>query len=133
MADYPPRLGDLIDDHCPRCRLLLNHAIASMVNGQVVKVICQTCYTEHAYLRGEGGKKKVAPRSTLFDQVLAKVEPSESEPEEVPAPAKKKEPAAKPVKAKKAAAPQASAPEKKVAEPARYISRHKTRPPRRGK
>jgi len=133
MGDFPPRLGDLVDDHCPRCRLLLNHAIASMVNGQVVKVICQTCYTEHAYLRGEGGKKKVAPRSTLFDQVLAKVDPSESEPEAIAAPAKKKAPAPKPPKAKKAPAPKAPVPEKEGAAPARYISRHQTRPRRSGR
>jgi hypothetical protein len=100
------RLGDLIDDHCPRCRLLLNHAVASMMNGQVVKVICQTCYSEHAYHRGQGGKKKSTPRSTLFDQVLAKVStvaPPEPEP---------------------------PAPEKKPAAEARYISRHKGKPPR---
>jgi hypothetical protein len=112
---------------------LLNHAIASMVNGQVVKVICQTCYTEHAYLRGEGGKKKAAPRTTLFDQVLSKVSPSESESEPVAAPAKKKAPPPKPVKAKEPPAPDAPVPEKKMPEPARYISRHKTRPPRRSK
>lgn len=133
MGDYPPRLGDLIDDHCPRCRLLLNHAVASMMNGQVVKVICQTCYTEHAYLRGEGGKKKAAPRSTLFDQVLSKVSSEEPEPETVAAPPQKKVPARKRVKAKTTPAPEAPAPAKEVAEPARYISRHKTRPPRRGK
>src|SRR5438552_9061575 len=34
----PPRLGDLIDDHCPRCKLLLNHAIASLMDGRVAKV-----------------------------------------------------------------------------------------------
>ena len=38
MADYPPRLGDLIDDHCPRCRLLLNHDISSLSDGRVAKV-----------------------------------------------------------------------------------------------
>ncbi len=87
------RLGDLIDDHCPRCRRLLNHAVASMMNGQVVKVICQTCYTEHAFHHGEGGKKKTGPRSTLFDQVLSKVSPGEVA-EEPEAPAPKQQPAA---------------------------------------
>lgn len=133
MGDLPPRLGDLIDDHCPRCRLLLNHAVASMVNGQVVKVICQTCYTEHAYHRGEGGRKKAGPRSTLFDQVLSKVTPSESAPPPVAVPPKKKEPAPEPVKVKKAPAPEPPASKKKPGAPARYISRHKTKPPRSGK
>lgn len=118
MTELPPRLGDLIDDYCPRCRLLLNHAIASLVDGQVVKVICQTCYSEHAYQHGYGGKKKGGPRATLFDQVLATVGPSPAVPE--------------PPAAKKKAAPEPPAPKKKPAAPARYISRHKTKPPRRG-
>lgn len=102
------RLGDLIDDFCPRCKLLLNHAVASMVDGKVVKVICQTCYTEHAYLHGKGAKKKPSGgRTTLFDQVLAKATPVESA----------------------AVSPR----KKKAAAPARYISRHKTRPPRSGR
>jgi hypothetical protein len=106
MDEREPRLGDLIDDHCPRCRLLLNHAVASMMNGQVVKVICQTCHSEHAYNRGQGGKKKAAPRATLFDQVLAKVAPSAPSP------------------------PDAPAIQRKPAAEARYISRHKGKPPR---
>ena len=84
------RLGDLLDDYCPRCRHLLDHAVASMVGSQVAKVICQTCYTEHAFRHGDAGKKKSDPRATLFDQVLAKVSPSdpESEQAETPAPEK---------------------------------------------
>lgn len=74
LGDRPPRLGDLIDDHCPRCKRLMNHAIASFVGDKVAKVICQTCYTEHPYL--EGKEKKKAPKATAFDQVLAKVSPS---------------------------------------------------------
>ncbi len=133
MGDLPPRLGDLIDDHCPRCRLLLNHAIASMVNGQVVKVICQTCYTEHAYHHGEGGKKKTGPRSTLFDQVLAKVEPSESEPAPEPV-AEDKAAAVPPAQPKKkATTPKTPSPKKKTGAPARYFTRHKIKPPRKGK
>jgi hypothetical protein len=102
MNGAVPRLGDLIDDYCPRCRLLLNHAVASMVENQVAKVICQTCLSEHAYLDGKEGKKKKTPRETLFDQVLAKVAPAS--------------PDAEPVEKKKSATP------------ARAISRHKTNP-----
>lgn len=105
MSDLPPRLGDLIDDYCPRCRLLLNHAVASMVGTQVAKVICQTCLSEHAYMDGKEAKKKKTPRETLFDQMLAKAAPVA---EADPAPDEKKPPAVE----------------------ARYISRHKTRPAR---
>ena len=104
MSEQPYRLGDLIDDYCTRCRLLLNHAVASMMDDQVVKVICQTCYTEHAYQHGKVGKKKPTGRSTLFDQVLATVTPSGTD-EPAPPPAKKKN----------------------SADSARYITRHKSK------
>ena len=34
MPDRALRLGDVIDDYCPRCRLLLNHDVASMTGRQ---------------------------------------------------------------------------------------------------
>lgn len=85
MDGHEPRLGDSIDDHCPRCRHLLEHAVASMMNGQVVKVICQTCHTEHPFRHGDAGKKKSNPRATLFDQVLGKVSGSDTEDDPAPA------------------------------------------------
>jgi hypothetical protein len=74
LDDRPRRLGDLIDDHCPRCKRLMNHAIASFVGAKVVKVVCQTCHSEHPYFEGIERKKK--PKATVFDQVLAKASPS---------------------------------------------------------
>ena len=47
LPDRPLRLGDVIDDYCPRCRLLLNHDIASLTSGQVAKVTCRTCHNAH--------------------------------------------------------------------------------------
>ncbi|MGH9432937.1 MAG: hypothetical protein ACRD3T_15485 [Terriglobia bacterium] len=108
MAENTRRLGDLIDDYCPRCKLLLNHAIASMVEGNVAKVICQTCLSEHPFRRGQGGKKKTDSRATLFDQVMSKA--STPDPPEEP--------------------PMASPPKKRNLNPARYISRHPGKPPR---
>lgn len=111
MSDYGFRLGDLIDDYCPRCKLLLNHAIASLVDGRVVKVICKTCYSEHAYRRGEGGKQKAQGRMTLFDQVLSRAAPSAS--------------------ADPPPASSAGAKKKRAVGAARYISRHKAGPGRK--
>ena len=112
------RLGDVIDDYCPRCKLLLNHAVASMVGGIVVKVICQTCHSEHPYKNAMvPPKKRASPKTVLLDQVLQQGAPAASastppdsspEPEGVTEPGKKK----------------------RAAAPARYISRHATRPPR---
>jgi hypothetical protein len=116
MSEPVPRLGDVIDDYCPRCRLLLNHAVASLVEGKVVKVICQTCHTEHPYRNAEmPEKKKPGARDKLFAEVLAKGGASgPAEPSPAPLPE-----------------PETQAPKKKkAATAARYISRHKTRPPR---
>ena len=76
LENNPPRLGDLIDDYCPRCKRLMNHAIASFVGDKVAKVICRTCYSEHPYLEGKEKKKASKSASSAFEQVLAKVSPS---------------------------------------------------------
>ncbi len=43
------RLGDVIDDHCIKCRRVTNHSIVSLVEGQAAKVRCRTCYHDHDY------------------------------------------------------------------------------------
>jgi hypothetical protein len=112
------RLGDEIDDYCPRCKLLLNHAVASMMGSTVVKVVCQTCHSEHPYKNAEvPPKKKSGPRAALMDQVLAKVAPPAPE----PGPEEK---TAEPEQAEEVRRKKSSA------TPARYITRHATRPPR---
>jgi hypothetical protein len=123
-AEVPPmiaptlRLGDVLDDYCPRCKLLLNHAVASLVNGTVVKVVCQTCHTEHPFKNAEvPPKKKAGPKAALLAEVLAKVAPA----------APDAAPADKPPESEEVAEPPKK---KRAATPARYITRHATRPPR---
>jgi hypothetical protein len=112
------RLGDVIDDYCPRCKLLLNHAVASMVGGNVVKVVCQTCHSEHPFKNAAvPPKKKFGPKAVLLNQLLATAAPAGLDPAPVDKPLEPEE-TAEPRKKKRAAAP------------ARYISRHATRPPR---
>ena len=74
MADRPIRLGDVVDDYCPRCRLLLNHDVASLYQGAVAKVTCRTCYNTHDYRHGEvpaKRKSKKDDKKSLIEQVLA--------------------------------------------------------------
>jgi hypothetical protein len=74
MADRPPRLGDVIDDYCPRCRLLLNHDVASLFEAAVAKVTCRTCYNTHDYRHGEAPPKRSSKKDqkvSLIDQVLS--------------------------------------------------------------
>jgi len=74
MSDRPIRLGDVIDDYCPKCRLLLNHDVASLFDGGVAKSTCRTCFNTHDYKHAQvpakRRSKKEDPKS-LMDQVLA--------------------------------------------------------------
>lgn len=58
----------------------MNHAIASFVGDKVVKVICQTCYSEHPYLEGKEKKKVPKSANSAFNKVLNKVAPSGTSP-----------------------------------------------------
>ena len=74
MDGRPVRLGDVIDDYCPRCRLLLNHDVASLSGSEVAKVTCRTCHNTHDYRHAEVPAKrprKGGETKKLFDQVLA--------------------------------------------------------------
>lgn len=71
------RLGDVIDDYCSKCRRLTNHAIVSMMNGEVAKVRCRSCYHEHSYLHEQvPPSKKDLKKMELFNEVLGKVAPN---------------------------------------------------------
>src|SRR5436189_113627 len=74
MPERPLRLGDVVDDYCPRCRLLLNHDVASMSGTEVAKVTCRTCFNTHDYRHAQvptRRKKKDGDTKSLMDQVLA--------------------------------------------------------------
>jgi hypothetical protein len=80
------RLGDVIDDYCAKCRRLTNHAIVSMMDGQVAKVRCRSCYHEHTYLHEQiPPSKKDLKKMELFNEVLAKVDPNAEAAEGEPA------------------------------------------------
>ncbi|HVO13342.1 MAG TPA: hypothetical protein VMX54_21570 [Vicinamibacteria bacterium] len=87
MPDRAPRLGDVIDDYCPRCRLLLNHDVTSLFGSEVAKVTCRTCHNTHDYrhaqvpARRRPGKKDES--RALIEQVLATL-PKPPEPPPAP-------------------------------------------------
>lgn len=49
MQQRQPRLGDILDDYCPRERRLTNHAVVAMVGDEVKQTRCTTCDSEHEY------------------------------------------------------------------------------------
>ena len=70
------RLGDIIDDHCIKCRRVTNHAIVSLVNAEPAKVRCRTCYHDHDYRHEQAPpSKKDLKKAELFKEVLAAAVP----------------------------------------------------------
>jgi len=43
------RLGDILDDYCPRERRITNHAVVAMIDDDVRQTRCTTCDAEHEY------------------------------------------------------------------------------------
>jgi hypothetical protein len=49
MQQRQPRLGDILDDYCPRERRLTNHAVVAMVGDEIKQTRCTTCDAEHEF------------------------------------------------------------------------------------
>ena len=87
MQQRQLRLGDILDDYCPRERRITNHAIVAMVGPDIKQTRCTTCDAEHAY---KGGKipvqrKKKDAKASLYDQVLTAVTEKDGSTRDVPA------------------------------------------------
>jgi hypothetical protein len=73
MQQRQPRLGDILDDYCPRERRLTNHAVVAMIGGDVKQTRCTTCDAEHEYKHAKvprQRRKSEAPPA-LYAQVAA--------------------------------------------------------------
>ena len=75
------RLGDILDDYCPRERRLTNHAVVAMIDDTVKQTRCTTCDAEHVY---KGGKvprrRKTESPAALYKEVLAGMPETEGAP-----------------------------------------------------
>ena len=65
------RLGDIIDDHCIKCRRVTNHAIVSLVDGEAAKVRCRTCYHDHDYRHEQAPPTKKELKKMEADALAA--------------------------------------------------------------
>src|SRR3954454_3866591 len=52
------RLGDILDDYCPRERRVTNHAIVAMIEEDVKQTRCTTCDAEHVYKGGKAPRRR---------------------------------------------------------------------------
>jgi hypothetical protein len=73
MQQRQLRLGDILDDYCPRERRLTNHAVVAMIDGDVKQTRCTTCDAEHEYkhARVPRQRRKADTPPALFAQVAA--------------------------------------------------------------
>ena len=89
MQQRQLRLGDILDDYCPRERRLTNHAVVAMIDGDVKQTRCTTCDAEHEYkhARVPRQRRKVDTPPALYAQVAAgapKRVPHDDEPDGTP-------------------------------------------------
>jgi hypothetical protein len=73
MQQRQLRLGDILDDYCPRERRLTNHAIVAMMGPDVKQTRCTTCDAEHEYKKAKlpRHRRKSGTPAALYAQVLA--------------------------------------------------------------
>src|SRR3954465_15604955 len=65
MQQRQLRLGDILDDYCPRERRVTNHAVVAMVGDTVKQTRCTTCDAEHEF------KHAKVPRPRRKDEAAA--------------------------------------------------------------
>ena len=73
MQQRQLRLGDILDDYCPRERRVTNHAVVAMVGDDVKQTRCTTCDAEHEYKHAKvpRQRRKAETPAALYSQVLA--------------------------------------------------------------
>lgn len=73
MQQRQLRLGDILDDYCPRERRLTNHAVVAMVGPDVKQTRCTTCDAEHEYKHAKipRQRRKSDSPPALYAQVAA--------------------------------------------------------------
>ncbi len=92
MSDREPRLGDIVDDYCTRCRLLMNHGVVGLVGTEIKRVRCSTCMTEHAFRHGKLPRQRKDQVKQLFDEVLAKIPTPAEKPSSPESPPRRRSP-----------------------------------------
>src|SRR5690348_8660252 len=58
MEQRPLRLGDIVDDYCPRERRITNHTIVALVGDEVRQTRCTTCDADHVYKEAREPKRR---------------------------------------------------------------------------
>lgn len=93
MEQRTLRLGDIVDDYCPRERRITNHAIVAIVDNAIRQTRCTTCDSEHVYKSAKVPRRRKDPAGAEAPGQLVAPRPDSEQPEvpeaelEVPTPA----------------------------------------------
>jgi hypothetical protein len=73
MQQRQLRLGDILDDYCPRERRVTNHVVVAMIGDDVKQTRCTTCDADHEYkhARIPRQRRKQDSPAALYAQVSA--------------------------------------------------------------
>src|SRR6187397_1227461 len=71
MQQRQPRLGDILDDYCPRERRVTNHAVVAMVGADVKQTRCTTCDAEHEFKHAKVPRQRRKSESAAALQASA--------------------------------------------------------------
>src|SRR4051794_35389675 len=73
MQQRQLRLGDILDDYCPRERRITNHAVVAMVGADVKQTRCTTCDADHEFKHAKVPRQRRKPNTgaALSSQVRA--------------------------------------------------------------
>jgi hypothetical protein len=73
MQQRQLRLGDILDDYCPRERRVTNHAVVAMIGEDVKQTRCTTCDADHEYKHAKvpRQRRKTETPAALYSQVIA--------------------------------------------------------------
>jgi hypothetical protein len=74
MTQRRLKVGDIVDDYCPRERRITDHAVVAMIDEAVRQTRCTACDNEHPYkeARTPRARRKATP-AALYSEVLANV------------------------------------------------------------
>jgi len=77
MQQRRVRLGDILDDYCPRERRITNHAVVAMIEDEVKQTRCTTCDVDHEYKHAKGPSLRRKRPGELADSAAA-LEPADA-------------------------------------------------------
>jgi hypothetical protein len=75
------RLGDILDDYCPRERRVTNHVVVAMIEDEIKQTRCSTCDAEHPYKGGKAPRRRKAEIVSVPAPTTVVARPPDVEPE----------------------------------------------------